>query len=136
MIRVVLDTNIVVSAMLNPSGTAADCLRLGLAGHVQLCVSNPILEEYEGVLLRPKFKRSPKAVSAMLRDIRMAAVSVRPTTTLAISADEEDNRFLECAETAEAEYLVTGNTQHFPETWRKIRIITPRQLVELVTPKP
>lgn len=37
---------------------------------------------------------------------------------------------------ADAEYLVTGNTQHFPKTWRKIQIITPRQLVELVTPKP
>lgn len=81
MIRVVLDTNIVVSAMLNPSGTAADCLRLGLAGHVQLCASNPILEEYEGVLLWPKFKRPPKAVSALLRDIRRAALSVKPTTT-------------------------------------------------------
>lgn len=136
MIRVVLDTNIVVSAMLNPSGTAADCLRLGLAGHVQLCVSNPILEEYEGVLQRPKFKRPPKVIAALLRNIRAATVSVEPTKTLAISADEEDNRFLECAETAGAEYLVTGNTQHFPKAWGKTRVITARQLVELVTPKP
>ena len=133
--RVVLDTNIVVSAMLNPSGTAAAVLRLGLHRRVQLCVSEAILEEYEAVLRRPKFRRPPQVVSALMKSILTVAEKAEPTKTLSVSTDEADNRFLECAETASADYLVTGNKQHFPNSWGRTRIINPRELVELVTPK-
>jgi putative PIN family toxin of toxin-antitoxin system len=136
MIRVVLDTNVVVSAMLSPSGTAADAIRLAINHHVQLCASEVLLEEYEEVLRRPKFRRPPAVVSALLKAVRAVAELVEPTATLTVSADEADNRFLECAEAAKADYLVTGNTQHFPAAWRGTRVITARQLVELVTPKP
>lgn len=136
MIRIVLDTNVVVSAMLNSSGTAADVLRLALNKHVQLCVSEAILEEYDGVLRRPKFRRPARVVSALMKAIRATADKVEPNETLAVSGDEADNRFLECAKAAGADYIVTGNQQHFPATLGRTRIINPRQLVELVTPKP
>ena len=136
MIRIVLDTNVVVSAMLNSSGTAADVLRLALNQHVQLCVSEAILEEYEGVLSRPKFRRPARVVAGMMKAIRATAEKVEPTETLTVSADEADNRFLECAKAAGADYIVTGNLQHFPDALGRTRIISPRQLVELVTPKP
>jgi len=136
MIRIVLDTNVVVSAMLNVSGTAADVLRLALNQYVQLCGSDAILEEYEGVLRRPKFRRPARVVSALMKAIRATADKVDPTETLAVSADEADNRFLECAKAAGADYIVTGNRQHFPDALGRTRIINPRQLVELVTPKP
>lgn len=136
MIRIVLDTNVVVSAMLNSSGTAADVLRLALNRHVRLCVSEAILEEYAGVLRRPKFHRPTRVVSALMKAIRATADKVEPTETLAVSADEADNRFLECAKAGGADYIVTGNQQHFPTTLGATRIINPRQLVELVTPKP
>lgn len=58
-----------------------------------------------------------------------------PTSTLTVSGDEADNRFLECAETAKADYLVTGNIRHFSAAWGRTRVITARQLIELVTPK-
>ena len=134
--RIVFDTNIVVSAMLSPSGTAADALRLALHRHVQLCASEVILEEYEGVLRRPKFRRSPAVVAALLKAVRAVADLVEPRVQLSVSADEADNRFLECAEAAKADYIVTGNTQHFPAAWGRTLVITARQLVELVTPKP
>lgn len=134
--RVVFDTNIVVSAMLSPSGTAADVLRLALHRHVQLCASEVILEEYEEVLRRSKFRRPPQVVSAFLKAVRAVAELVEPAATLTVSADDADNRFLECADAAKADYLVTGNTQHFPAAWSRARVITARQLVELVTPKP
>ena len=136
MMRVVLDTNIVVSAMLNASGTAAAALRLGLNRHVQLCVSDAMLEEYEGVRRRPKFRRPPQVVTALMKSIRAVAEKFEPTAVLSVSEDEADNRFLECAEAADADYIVTGNQQHFPASWRGTRIISARQLVELVTPKP
>ena len=135
MMRVVFDTNIVVSAMLSPSGTAADVLRLALHRHVQLCTSDVILEEYEEVLRRPKFRRPPAVVSALMKAVRAVAERVEPTAGLAISKDDADNRFLECAEAAHADYIVTGNTQHFPAAWGRTRVVTARQLFELVTSK-
>ncbi len=134
--RVVFDTNIVVSAMLSPSGTAADALRLALNRHVRLCASEVIFEEYEEVLRRPKFRRSPQVVSALMKAIGTVAELVRPMATLTVSTDDADNRFLECAEAAKADYIVTGNIQHFPEVWGRTRVITARELIELVTPKP
>lgn len=134
--RIVFDTNIVVSAMLSPTGTAAAALRLALNRHVQFCASEIIFEEYEGVLRRPKFRRPPQVVSALMKAIRAVAEVVEPTATLAVSGDDADNRFLECAEAAKADYLVTGNIQHFPTALGRTRVITARQLIELVTPKP
>ncbi len=135
MIRVVFDTNVLVSAMLNASGTPANVLRFALHRHVQLCVSEAILDEYEAVLRRPKFRRSPQTVTAMMQSIRAVAATVNPTRTLSVSADDAYNRFLECAEAAGADYIVTGNTQHFPDSFGRAHIITARRLVELVTPK-
>lgn len=134
--RIVFDTNIVVSAMLSPSGTAADALRLALNRHVQFCASEVIFEEYEEVLRRPKFRRPPQVVSALMKAVRAVAELVKPTATLAVSADDADNRFLECAKAAKADYIVTGNIQHFPVAWGRTRIITARRLVELIAPKP
>ena len=135
MIRVVFDTNVLVSAMLNASGTPANLLRFALHRHVRLCVSDAILDEYEAVLRRPKFRRSPQTVTAMMTSIRAVAARVTPARTLSVSADEADNRFLKCAEAAGADYIVTGNTQHFPDSFGRTRIINARRLVELVTPK-
>jgi predicted nucleic acid-binding protein len=52
--------------------------------------------------------------------------------TLAVSPDERDNRFLECAESAGADFLVTGNRRHFPKVWKTTRIVSTRELVEAV----
>ena len=135
MIRIVFDTNVVVSAMLSPSGTAADALRLALHRHVQLCASEVILREYGEALRRPKFRCPPQVVSALLRAIRAVAVLVAPTAPLAVTSDAADNRFLECADAANADYVVTGNTRHFPAAWGRTRVVTARELIELVTPR-
>ena len=133
--QIVFDTNIVVSAMLSPSGTAAHVLRLALHRHIQLCASEVVLQEYEEVLHRPKFRRPAQVVSALLKAIRVGAELVEPTATLAVSSDAADNRFLECAAAAKADYVVTGSTRHFPAAWGRTRVITARELIELVTPK-
>ena len=133
MIRVVLDTNVVVSAVLTRGGAEAHALDLAAARKIQLYVSVAILTEYEEVLRRSKFNRvSPKAIDTALELIRRVALVVNPKGTLAVSSDESDNRFLECAEVAAADYLVTGNKRHFPEQWKKSMIIGARELVELL----
>jgi len=58
---------------------------------------------------------------------------VKPRHRVSESPDESDNRFLECAETGSADYLVTGNVSHFPKTWRKTQVVTIRRFLELLT---
>jgi putative PIN family toxin of toxin-antitoxin system len=130
MNRVVLDTNVIVSALLVPRGTQATILLLALRGEIALYVSASILEEYEEVLHRPRLKLQPRQIEAALREIRKVAHPVEPSETLSISPHESDNRFLECAEAAKADYLVTGNAKHFPETHKKTRIVTGRRFLD------
>ena len=133
MIRAVLDTNVVVSAVLTRGGAEAHALDLAAARKIQLYVTEPILTEYEEVLRRSKFSRvSRKAIDDALGLIRRVAILVKPKEKLSISSDEDDNRFLECAQAADADYLVTGNKRHFPEQWRRCTIIGARELVELL----
>ena len=133
MIRVVLDTNVVVSAVLTRGGAEAHALDLAAARKIQLYITEAILTEYEGVLRRSKFNRlSSKGIDTALDVIRRVAIVVNPKETLAVSPDEDDNRFLECADAADADYLVTGNKRHFPEQWKKCMVIGARELVELL----
>jgi putative PIN family toxin of toxin-antitoxin system len=127
--RVVIDTNIVVSAAITRRGAPAAVLDLVAAHRVTLCVSRPILAEYEGVLLRPKLRLDPERVRWLLDLARLEGVLITPTQTLKESPDEADNRFLECAAAAGARYLVTGNIKDFPPAFRSTRILTPRQFV-------
>jgi hypothetical protein len=81
-IRVVLDTNVVVSAHLNGEGYERHVLDLGLAGKLQMAVSEPILTEYDGVLRRARFGIKPRQVSQSIRLIRKAARIVSPDREL------------------------------------------------------
>src|SRR5271165_3466470 len=130
MTRVVVDTNVLVSAAINEQGSPAAVLSFIESRHLLWCVSAPILAEYREVFARPKFSHvRPSRIQALLAAIEQAALFV-PTTTRDISADEPDNRFLECAEVAEADYLITRNTADFPTHWKKAKIVTPRQLLQ------
>ena len=118
MIRVVLDTNILVSALLNSQGPPAEVFLLTvLEPDLQLCMSGDIYAEYEEVIRRPQFKRSDGEIEATLRTIRERGFWVRPTEKVFACSDPYDDIFLECAQAADAHYLVTGNLRHFPSTW-------------------
>jgi putative PIN family toxin of toxin-antitoxin system len=79
MIRVVLDTNIIVSALLQPLGPPAQIFVLALGGSIRLCVSGRIYAEYEEVIRRPRFKRADDIIAGTLQAIREKALWVRPT---------------------------------------------------------
>lgn len=132
MLGVVLDTNVLVSALLTRRGFEASALDLALAGRAQLFISPPILAEYDEVLRRPKFNLTRTSVDRLLRKLQDRSTLVHPKSRVAASPDDDDNRFLECAETAGAHYLVTGNLKHYPASWRRTRIVTARQFVELM----
>lgn len=96
-LRLVLDTNIVVSAALNPEGLQ-------------------------------------RVVFQFLQLIRSRAHTVKPSRNLRVTSDQDDNKFLECAEAARADYLVTGNQKHFPRLRKRTRVITSREFLEIVAP--
>jgi putative PIN family toxin of toxin-antitoxin system len=114
MIRVVLDTNILVSALLQPLGPPAQVLMLALGGSIQLCVSGSIYAEYEKVISRPRFQRSEDIIAGTLEAIRQKGVWARPSERVTACSDSDDDIFLECAQAAKADYVVTGNLKHFP----------------------
>ena len=129
---VVLDTNILVSAHLNPFGLEYRVLEHVFNGRLRLFVSVPILLEYETVLRRPKFPILVEKITESLARIRQDSTLIEPTITLAVSPDERDNRFLECVESAGVEFLVTGNRRHFPSVWKTTRIVSTRELIQSV----
>jgi len=132
MIRVVIDTNILVSALLQPEGRPAAVLMLVLSGEVQLCVSDPVFAEYDEVIRRPRFKRSRAVIEKTLQSVRKLGHWVKPTVRVEECTDPDDNIFLECAQAGEADYLVTGNLRHFPKRWKKTKVISARELIELL----
>jgi putative PIN family toxin of toxin-antitoxin system len=130
MIRVVIDTNILVSALLQPQGSPAQVLVAVLAGSsARLCVSADVYAEYEEVIRRPRFKRSEREIADTLQAIREMGLWVRPSQKVRACPDPDDDLFLECAEGARAHYLVTGNLKHFPAQWAATSIVTARQFL-------
>jgi putative PIN family toxin of toxin-antitoxin system len=129
MTRIVLDTNVLVSAMLSGKGNEAMVLRLARAGTFTVCFSAEILEEYESVLRRPGFRLPAASIDQLLQFLRAEGIAVTPAITVTASPDDPDNRFLECAEAADAEYLVTGNKRHFPKEWKRTMIVNARELL-------
>ena len=131
-LRAVLDTNVVVSAALKPHSLPAAIVSAATAQLFTLCLSDAIRDEYQHVLTRGKFGLPPNRVSRFLPDLEAPARKVTPTEKLAVTRDSEDNKFLECAVEADASYLVTGNTRHFPHQFRTIRVVAPREFFALL----
>jgi len=131
MIRVVLDTNIIVSAYLNQEGLPFSILKLALAGALRLCVSEPILAEYEELLQRKSYPLDRRRGRLLLKHIRAASEMFRPAGCVTVTQDPDDNIFLECALAAKAHYLVTGNTGHFPKRWKYTSVVTPRTFINI-----
>ncbi len=132
MIRVVIDTNILVSALLQPDSLPAAVLMLALSGDVQWCVSDAVFAEYDEVIRRPRLKRPPDVIEGTLQSIRKLGYWVKSGVPVEECSDPDDNMFLECAQAAEADYLVTGNKRHFPDRWKKTEVIGARELIELL----
>ena len=134
MIRVVLDTNVLVSAVISSQGPNARLFDLVLSGQIQPCVSEDILTEYRGVFVdRLKFSRlSPSRINALIDLLERVSVKVTPRVVLKLSSHEPDNRIYECAEAAHARYIVTGNHKHFAQSYKSIEIVNSRQLLDLL----
>ena len=129
--RLVVDTNVLVSGLLSPFGPPGAIVQLIAAGRVRLCYDARIFAEYLEVLRRPMFPFGEAEVTALLSAV---AATGELTGTVPLAAqlpDPTDAPFLEVAIAASAECLVTGNTRHFPPAHRHgTPVVTPRELLE------
>jgi len=133
MIKLVVDTNIVVSALICPQSTPTLILSLILQKHCAICLTDDIFTEYQEVLARDKFKALDKAeVKEILSVLKKQALWVVPKPLKDdIIVDIEDKFFLECALAAKADFIITGNKKHFPfEKFKTSKIATPREFID------
>ena len=134
--RLILDTNVLVSALLQRSYPYFIVDRILADSTLQLCLSEQLFTEYVEVLNREKFIKFPDfhfRAQTLLTDIEQRALRFTPTIRLNIINDDADNRLLELAETCQAAYLVTGNTNDFTMVEHKVtRIISPKDFFELL----
>jgi putative PIN family toxin of toxin-antitoxin system len=133
-LRLVIDTNVLVSAATKPAGVQRTVFLIAISKPARLYVSHPIFEEYSEVLARPELQTRKGLRLELLQLIKNHSHTVLPTRRLEATSDPEDNIFLECADTARADYLVTGNQKHFPRFWKKTKVVTPREFVSLAAP--
>jgi putative PIN family toxin of toxin-antitoxin system len=133
-LRLVIDTNIVVSAALKADGLQRTVVLLALTKPSKLYVSEAILSEYDWVLSRTALQIPTGERRQLVQLIRNRAQFVAPKYRLRVAGDPDDDIFLECADTARADYLVTGNPRHFPEFWKCTKVISSREFISIVAP--
>jgi putative PIN family toxin of toxin-antitoxin system len=107
-LKVVFDTNILVSALVFPGGRAEDALQRILEERDELFLSRAIVDELLGVLAR-KFARDAEELARVTVFLDELATTVKPTRRLRVLKDAPDNRILECAAAAGADRIVTGD---------------------------
>ena len=128
--KVVFDTNILVSALVFPGGRADIALRRIIEGQDQLLLSKPILDELLGILAR-KFSRDAEELAHVAVFLSDLSVIVKPRRKLAVLADEPDNRILECAVTGGANAFVTGDKAILAlRNFRKVKMLSLREYLE------
>ena len=126
--RVVLDTNILISACWKPGGNESRVVTLP---GVTVCISDMLEAEYRDVARRKKFAKQRECLDALIDAIVAKAFRVQPAQNCVACSDPDDNLLLDCALAAEAGYVVTGNLRHFPAEWSGIKVINARRLLEL-----
>jgi putative PIN family toxin of toxin-antitoxin system len=131
--RVVLDTNVVVSGLLRTKGNPAQVLALALAGALQVAHDKRILAEYADVLARPKFKFDKARVREVLTKLEADGLAVDATKQQHLELpDPDDEPFLAVALAGQADYLVTGNLADYPaERRRGCAVVSPAEFLEV-----
>jgi uncharacterized protein len=134
VIRAVIDTNVLVSAMISSAGNEALLLTAINQGLVVPYFSQEILEEYSDVLFRPRFGFPREVVDALLDLFRHRGKLLRPVPVAGVSTDPDDDKFIACALAGKVDFLVTGNKRHFPLARQTgARVVNAAELLEFIT---
>lgn len=128
--KAVFDSNIFVSALAIPGGQAERAIDLVIDGRVTLCLSREIIHEVLGVLAK-KFSKDPEELARTAVFLSDLADVVAPRKKLKVLKDDPDNRVLECALTAHADIIVTGDRAMLDlKKFRGTRILSLRRFLD------
>jgi uncharacterized protein len=141
MIRIVLDTNVLISGMLTPGRAPARLLEMILSGRFKLVISPQIIEEIQRVMAYPgivKLMKKRKLESkdleeAIWRIMRVAHITPGVLNIRGIAADPADDIFLACAQEGRADFIVSGD-HHLTDLkdYQGIRIMAPAAFISLI----
>jgi putative PIN family toxin of toxin-antitoxin system len=126
--KIVLDTNIIVSAFINPKGIPGEIISLLLARKITICYDNKILSEYMEILKKSKFNFDTILADDFLDFIKENGEYILAEPQRIKFSDEDDKMFYDVYKSSDASYIVTGNKKHFP---KEKNIITPREFIEI-----
>ena len=136
MQKIILDTNIIVSALIQKSYPHYIVFNYVLDEQVQLCLSEALLDEYRDVLSRPKFAQInnfENNAEILLSRFVKTALFYEPKNHLDIIKDKSDNKLLELADESNADFLITGNSVDFTIThYKHTQILSPRSFWEMI----
>ena len=132
--RVVVDTNILVSTLLTPAGTASRVVEHLLGGGHEWLVDTRILAEYSEVLSRPQFRFSPAVVTEVMTALEALPLLMDVPALTVRLPDTADLPFLEVAAAGLADALITGNARHFVpmQGAHGLRVVSPREALEML----
>jgi hypothetical protein len=132
MLKVVIDTNVFISAFYLPESRPARVVLLARRITILNVISPPILKEVERIIKKKLLWDNAKTQSAVRR-IRNFSEEVQPQERLAIIADDPDNRILECAVAGQADFIISGDHHLLDlENYHGIKIVTPARFLELI----
>lgn len=127
--KIVVDTNVLVAALINPHGSPAGVLNCVFSNLVYPCFDARIIDEYERVLQRPRFRFRSDDVRALLDFFVRAGFPVTPEPVSLELPDPSDLPFVEVARATDSP-IVTGNVRHFPSNF--VTVLSPAALLEIV----
>ncbi len=130
--QVVIDTNVIVSALINPYGVPASVMGMILEEKIELCYDSRILIEYEQVLNRDKFGFNKVEVNALINFLKETGNAVVAIKCTATTKDPGDLPFLEVAAISKADFLITENSTHFPKKVNHTKVVSPSVFLRIV----
>ena len=129
--KIVLDTNVLVSGLLTPFGSSGEIVRMVSAGILILQYDSRILLEYQEVLNRPKFQFNKEHIDTLLAYVNQNGQVIPASPLKQRLPDPDDEPFLEIAIAGRAACLITGNTSHFPQESRQgMKILSPSEFLD------
>lgn len=131
MIYVVIDTNVIVSALItkNPNAATTRVLELALMGEIVPLYDQNVLDEYLEVLTRKKFKLKEDSIQYIIKTITINGIDTLRTSFLEDMPDEDDRVFYELSLSEPDSLLITGNSKHFPRT---PRVVSPSEFLRII----
>lgn len=137
-LKIVLDTNVLISGTLTPFNPPGQILlALAKPNFLKLLISKDIFNEYQNVLNRKKFNLNKTKINELLKHLKRISMIIAPKIKLHILEDIEDNKFLECAQEGEADYIITDDIKHFKslKKYKTAKIIIPADFLNIIEVK-